>query len=71
MRDDSTATVIRERLAALERTPAWLAHKLGVHRSLVIRWLRGERPIPTRRLREIELVLGIMLRPAEPAGKAA
>lgn len=50
--------LIRARLVELERTPAWLALKLQVDKSLVHRWLSGERPIPDRRKREIALVLG-------------
>lgn len=46
------------RLQEMERPAAWLAAKLSVNRSLVTRWLNGERPIPAHRLKEIGLVLG-------------
>lgn len=51
-------TVIKSRLIELERRPAWLAEKLNVDQALVSRWLKGKRPIPQNRLKEIALVLG-------------
>lgn len=63
---------VRAELARQERTAAWLAKRLGVHRSRVVRWLSDE-PIPSHRFLEIALVLG---KPrdwlkAEPAEAAA
>lgn len=57
-----TLVVVREEvlseLRSQDRTPAWLAKRLGVDRAAVHRWLKGDQPIPAARRIEIALVLG-------------
>lgn len=46
-----------ELFAAADRTPAWLARRLGVSRPTVGRWVQGERPVPASRVEKIRELL--------------
>ena len=57
--DVQEASPILRRLTELDRSQGWLARRLGVNRSTVTRWVKGETPILPRRQRELALALGV------------
>jgi len=48
---------IQQRLAEMDQTVAWLAHKLGRSPSTLSRWMDGSRQLSTNELVRIALVL--------------
>ena len=56
---------VRYLLVANERTPSWLARKIGVSHTLVYSWLNGVRTINEKHFEKTVKVFGLTLEQAK------